>query len=159
MSLGLITPGALLVGIDASPPPPLHMGDPDSPDFSGFEVDLMTAIAGDLGLAVRHRSVLWRDMNEDTYAAVASGEVDAAVDDSPIAAWFVRHRSDLAVVSLIPGTDAQYALMLAQDKRALRTALDAALARIRGDGRYAAVQPSLVWREESRPDELFARLK
>jgi ABC-type amino acid transport substrate-binding protein len=60
MSLGLITPGALIVGIDAAPPPPLHMGEPDSPDFSGFEVDLMAALAGDLGVTVRCRSVLWR---------------------------------------------------------------------------------------------------
>lgn len=223
MNLDLITPGVLMVGIDASPPPPLHMGEPDSPDFSGFEVDLMAAIAGDLGLAVRHRSVLWRDMlrelegarldlvctattisperatrvafsapyldiqlalvtrrdarlrsidevkgrhvgvrvattaaeyvwkhaharritfydmNEDAYAAVAAGEVDAAVDDSPIAAWFVCHRSDLAPVTLLPGTDAQYALMIAQDKVALQRALDDALSRIRGDGRYAAI--------------------
>lgn len=223
MRPSLNTPGVLLVGVDASPPPPLHMGEPDSPDFSGFEVDLIAAIAGDLGLAVRHRSVLWRDMlreleagqldlvctaatisperaarvafsapyldiqlalvtrrdsprrsiddvkgrhvgvrvattaaeyvwkhahprritlydmNEEAYAAVASGEVDAVVDDSPIAAWFVRHRSDLAPVALIPGTDAQYALMIAQDKVSLRKALDEAISRIRADGRYAAI--------------------
>ena len=223
MNLQLITPGVLTVGIDASPPPPLHMGDPESQDFSGFEVDLIAAVAGDLGLAVHHRSVLWRDMlreldgghldvvctaatvsperaahvafsapyldiqlalvarrdasirsivdvksgdvgvrvattaaeyvwrhasarritlydmNEDVYDAVASREVDAAVDDSPIAAWFVRHRPDLAVVSLIPGTEANYALMIAQDKVALRRSVDDALSRIRRDGRYEAI--------------------
>ncbi len=223
MNLDLLTPGVLTVGIDASPPAPLHMGEPDSPGFSGFEVDLMAAIAADLGVSVRHRSVLWRDMleelengridvvctaatvsadraervafsapyldiqlaivahpdapirsiddlkganvgvriattaaeyvwrharprsitlfdmNDDVYAAVAGRNVDAAIDDSPIASWFVRNRPDLALVSLIPGTEAQYALMVARNHIALRTALDAALSRIRQDGQYAAI--------------------
>lgn len=223
MNLDLLMPGLLTVGIDASPPPPLHMGEPDTAGFSGFEVDLMAAIAAELGLAVRHRSVLWRemlreledgrldvvctaatvsadrakrvaftapyldiqlavvarsnapiqsaddlraahvgvrvattaaeyvwrrarprrislyDMNEDVYAAVAGGEVDAAVDDSPIASWFARNRHGLTVVSLIPGTEAQYALMAAPHRIALRKALEEAVSRIRQDGRYAAL--------------------
>jgi hypothetical protein len=49
------------------------------------------------------------------------------VDDSPIAAWFVRHRADLDVVSFIPSADAQYALMMAQDRGTLRCAIDDAL--------------------------------
>jgi ABC-type amino acid transport substrate-binding protein len=223
MSLDLLTPGVLTVGIDASPPAPLHMGEPDTPGFSGFEVDLMAALAAHLGVALRHRSVLWRDilqelengrldvvctaatvsaerservafsapyldirlaivarpdapihsiddlkgahvgvrvattaaeyvwrharprsitlfdMNDDVYAAVAGRKVDAAIDDSPIASWFVRNRSGLALVSLIPGTEAQYALMVARNHVALRTALDDALSRIRQDGQYAAI--------------------
>jgi ABC-type amino acid transport substrate-binding protein len=223
MRLDLLTPGVLTVGIDASPPPPLHMGEPDTPGFSGFEVDLMKAVAADLGLVLRHRSVLWRDllqelensrldvvctaatvsadraervafsapyldiqlavvaradapihsiddlkgahvgvrvattaaeyvwthvrprtvtlydMNNDVYAALASKDVDGAVDDSPIASWFARNRPDLTLVSLIPGTEAQYALMVARNHLALRTALDGALSRIRQDGRYAAI--------------------
>lgn len=223
MSLDLLTPGVLTVGIDASPPPPLHMGTPGSADFFGFEVDLMAAIAGDLGLGVRYRSVLWRemlreladgrldlvctaatvsndraarvafsapyldiqlalvarpggsirtiddlrgrhigvrvattaaeyawrhaqmrritlyDMNADVYAAVASREVDAAIDDSPIASWFVRDITDLAVVALIPGSEAQYALMFSPRNVALRGAIDDALSRIRQDGRYTAM--------------------
>jgi polar amino acid transport system substrate-binding protein len=223
MSLDLLTPGVLTVGIDASPPAPLHMGEPDTPGFSGFEVDLMAAVASSLGVPVRHRSVLWRDMlqeledgrldvvctaatvsadraarvafsapyldiqlavvarpdapirsidglkgahvgvrvattaaeyvwkqtrprsitlfdmNDDVSAAVGGGKVDAAVDDSPIASWFVRNRPDLALVSLIPGTEAQYALMVARNHVVLRTALDDALSRIRQDGQYAAI--------------------
>ncbi len=232
MSLGLLTAGALTVGIDASPPPPLHMGEPGSPDFSGFEVDLLAAIAGDLGLGLRYRSVLWRDMlaelehggvdvvctaatvskdragrvafsapyldtqlalvarpdgpiqtvgdlrgrrlgvrvattaaeyvgshaqagrisvydmNADVYAAATAGEVDAAIDDALIASWFVRQLPNLAVVSLIPGTEAQYALMLAPGNVALRRAIDDALARIRQDGRYAAMYAR--WMEKGR---------
>lgn len=61
------------------------------------------------------------------------------VDDSPIATWFVCHRSDLAPVALIPASDAQNTLMIAHDKVALRRALDDAMSRIRADGRYAAI--------------------
>jgi ABC-type amino acid transport substrate-binding protein len=223
MSFDLLTPGVLTVGIDASPPAPLHMGEPDTPGFSGFEVDLMAAVAALLGIGVRHRSVLWRDMlhelengrldvvctaatvsadraqrvafsapyldiqlavvarpdapihsiddlkgahvgvrvattaaeyvwrharprsitlfdmNDDVYAAVAGRNVEAAVDDSPIASWFVRNRPDLALVSPIPGTEAQYALMVAPNHVTLRKALDHALSQIRQDGQYAAI--------------------
>jgi polar amino acid transport system substrate-binding protein len=72
MSLDLLTPGLLTVGIDASPPPPLHMGNPGSPDFSGFEVDLVAAIAGDLGVGVVYRSVLWHDILQE----LESGHLD-----------------------------------------------------------------------------------
>jgi ABC-type amino acid transport substrate-binding protein len=78
-------------------------------------------------------------MNDDVYAAVAGRNVDAAVDDSPIASWFVRNRPDLALVSPIPGTEAQYALMVAPNHVTLRTALDHALSQIRQDGQYAAI--------------------
>jgi ABC-type amino acid transport substrate-binding protein len=223
MTVDLLEPGVLTIGIDASPPPPLHMGEPGAPDFSGFEVDLVAAIARDLGLSVRYRNVLWRDMmgeleggridlvctaatissdraarvafsapyldiqlaivtrrdglirtiddlrgrhvalraattaaeyawrhaqarritlydmNADVYAAVAAGDAAAAVDDSPIASWFVRHRPELALASLIPGTTAQYALMLAHGNDPLRAAVDETLSRIRQDGRYAAI--------------------
>jgi len=229
MSLDLLTPGMLTVGIDASPPPPLHMGEPGSLEFSGFEVDLVAGIASDLGLEVRYRSVLWSDMlaeleqgrldvvctaatissdraarvafsapyldiqlavvarpdgpirtiddlrgkhlgvrvattaaeyawrhararritvydmNADVYAAVAARDVDAVVDDSPIASWFVRHVPDLAVTSLIPGTEAQYALMLARENVTVREAVDDALSRIRRNGQYKAMY--LRWME------------
>ena len=56
-----------------------------------------------------------------------------------IASWFARNRPDLALVSRIPGTEAQYALMVAPNHVALRTAFDEALSRIRRDGQYAAI--------------------
>ena len=36
---------ALRVGVDAAPPPPLCYGVPGDPEFKGFEVDLMHALA------------------------------------------------------------------------------------------------------------------
>lgn len=75
------------------------------------------------------RRITLFDMNADVYAAVASGEVDAAVDDSPIAPWFVRTPPNLTLASLIPDTNAQYALVLARGNAALRTAVNDALSR------------------------------
>jgi ABC-type amino acid transport substrate-binding protein len=49
----------LTVGVDESPPPPLCYGLPDSPDFQGFEVDLLKAIAAILGVTLRCKSALW----------------------------------------------------------------------------------------------------
>jgi len=51
--------GVLTVGADASPPPPMQLGDPAGETFEGFEVDLLQAIGGRLGLTVRYRSALW----------------------------------------------------------------------------------------------------
>jgi glutamine transport system substrate-binding protein len=49
----------LVVGVDESPPPPLCFGLPGTPDFRGFEVDLLQALAARLDLDLRCRSALW----------------------------------------------------------------------------------------------------
>ncbi len=49
----------LTVGVDESPSPPLCFGLPDSPDFRGFEVDLLRVIASKLGVTLRCNSALW----------------------------------------------------------------------------------------------------
>jgi len=49
----------LSVGVDESPPPPLCFGPPGTPEFRGFEVDLLEALAGKLGLALRCESAGW----------------------------------------------------------------------------------------------------
>ena len=55
----LNTPGTILFGVDEAPPAPLNFGLPGSPDFRGFEVDLMHATARHLSLEPRFRSALW----------------------------------------------------------------------------------------------------
>lgn len=49
---------SVIVGVDASPPPPLHTGHPGE----GFEVDLLQAIAERAGLQIRYESGLWNDL-------------------------------------------------------------------------------------------------
>ncbi len=51
-------PRVLTVGLDASPPPPLHTGHPGE----GFEVDLLQAVAERVGVRIRYESALWRQI-------------------------------------------------------------------------------------------------
>jgi ABC-type amino acid transport substrate-binding protein len=53
-------PRVVTVGLDASPPPPLHTGHPGE----GFEVDLLQAVADRIGVSVRYESALWREIVE-----------------------------------------------------------------------------------------------
>ena len=52
-------PGELLVGVDHAPPVPLCFGLPGTPDFRGFEVDLLHDLAARLGVMLRFTSALW----------------------------------------------------------------------------------------------------
>jgi ABC-type amino acid transport substrate-binding protein len=53
--------GVLRVGVDESPAPPLCFGPPGTAEFRGFEPDLLEAIAGKLGSALRCEVVGWSD--------------------------------------------------------------------------------------------------
>jgi ABC-type amino acid transport substrate-binding protein len=57
--------GVLTVGVDESPPPPFHMGEPNSPNFGGFEVDLTRTIAEKLGVRAKYKSELWSEILRD----------------------------------------------------------------------------------------------
>lgn len=67
----LIQPGQLLVGTDA-PYPPFEIGTPESGDFSGFDKDLMDAIAAKLGLEPTYQNSSFDTIFRD----VASGQFD-----------------------------------------------------------------------------------
>ncbi|MBI1750080.1 MAG: amino acid ABC transporter substrate-binding protein [Acidobacteria bacterium] len=57
--LRTILPGVLTIGTDTSSPGPFHHGDPGTPDFAGFDVDLCKAIAQRAGLVPQFVSCLW----------------------------------------------------------------------------------------------------
>ena len=67
----LIQEGQLLVGTDA-PYPPFEIGTPESGDFSGFDKDLMDAIAEKLGLEPTYQNSSFDTIFRD----VASGQFD-----------------------------------------------------------------------------------
>lgn len=67
----LIKDGQLLVGTDA-PYPPFEIGTPESGDFSGFDKDLMDAIAAKLGLEPTYQNSSFDTIFRD----VASGQFD-----------------------------------------------------------------------------------
>jgi polar amino acid transport system substrate-binding protein len=62
----------LSVGVDESPAPPLCFGPPGTAEFRGFEPDLLEAIAGKLGLALRCQSVGW----DQALAQLGNGRLD-----------------------------------------------------------------------------------
>jgi len=153
VELPTATPGVLMVGIDDSPPPPMELGEPGSAEFSGFEVDILEAIAGRLGLALRYRRAVWSQILDELerglidvvctaatftperarYEALVDGRADAVVDDSPIAAWFVGQLDGLRYVHSLPGTESHYAMMFAKGSP-LRVPLDAEIERLDAAG-------------------------
>jgi polar amino acid transport system substrate-binding protein len=79
--LGLIQEGTLSVGTDA-PFAPFEISTPDSPDFGGYDIDIMNAIAEDLGLEVEYTNTGFATIFRDT----ANGLFDTAAAASTITA-------------------------------------------------------------------------
>jgi ABC-type amino acid transport substrate-binding protein len=61
-------------------------------------------------------------------------EVDAVVDDSPIAKWFSRSVRGLQFAGVLPGTQAAYAIMVSKGNRGLQAEINRALDEIANDG-------------------------
>lgn len=77
--LGLLQEGQLLVGTD-TPFPPFETGKP--PDISGYDIDVVNAIAEKLGLEVTYQDTSFDTIFRDT----AQGKFDMAVAASTITA-------------------------------------------------------------------------
>lgn len=75
--LGLITEGTLLVGAD-TPYPPFEIGQP--PDISGFDIEVMDAIAEKLGVQTEYQDTAFDTIFRDT----ANGLFDIAAAASTI---------------------------------------------------------------------------
>jgi ABC-type amino acid transport substrate-binding protein len=60
------------VGIDDAPPAPMQMGNPDTGDFRGYEVDLLQELARRLGFRLSFRRALWSVIVRELIA----GDVD-----------------------------------------------------------------------------------
>jgi polar amino acid transport system substrate-binding protein len=75
--LGLIQEGQLLVGTD-TPFPPFEIGKP--PDITGYDIEVVNAIAEDLGLTVTYQDTSFDTIFRDT----AQGKFDMAVAASTI---------------------------------------------------------------------------
>jgi ABC-type amino acid transport substrate-binding protein len=60
------------VGIDDAPPVPVQLGNPETGDFRGYEVDLRGEIARRAGFHVSYRRALWSAIVSE----LMTGEVD-----------------------------------------------------------------------------------
>ncbi len=89
---------------------------------------------------VKAKEIYTFHMNTDTYESLrirkVLREVDAVVDDSPIAQWFVSSTPGLRLATTIAGTDSQYAIMFRKGNDELREAVNKTLKQIKADGSY-----------------------
>src|SRR5919106_6024571 len=75
--LGLITEGTLTVGTD-TPFPPFEIGQP--PDISGYDIDVLNAVAENLGLTAEYTDTSFDTIFRDT----ANGQFDTVAAASTI---------------------------------------------------------------------------
>lgn len=110
--LGTIEEGRLLVGTD-TPFPPFEIGQP--PDISGYDIDVVTAVAEDLGLEVEYQDTSFDTIFRDT----AQGKFDAAV-----AASTILPERERTVDFSDPYYEAQQALVVAEGNSDIATVDD-----------------------------------
>jgi polar amino acid transport system substrate-binding protein len=80
------------------------------------------------------RPAKFSESNEELYAALAEGKLDAVIDDSPIARHFSRTVAELVYVGVLPGTEGAYAIMVRQGNDELRTRINNALGQKEAEG-------------------------
>ncbi len=74
------------------------------------------------------------ESNETLYASLAAGELDAVIDDSPIARYFSQLVAGLQFTGVLQGTEAAYAIMVRRGNNKLRATINRALQDMENDG-------------------------
>lgn len=103
----------VVVGLDASPPPPLHTGHPGE----GFEVDLLKAIAERAGFQIRYESGLWSELLQRL--------LDHKLDMICTAATITEERRKIVSFSE-PYLEYELAIMVRRNKGNIRGSADLA---------------------------------
>jgi ABC-type amino acid transport substrate-binding protein len=85
------------------------------------------------------KSICTFHMNTEAYKTLQAGEVDAMIDDSPIAQSFATSIPGLKLAGTIPGTDAQYGIMFRKGNDELRNAINDVLTKVQADGTYREI--------------------
>lgn len=93
-----------------------------------------------LGSRLGIRPAAISESNEELYSALSNSELDAIIDDSPIAIHFVKCTAGLSYRGPYGGTDAEYAFMIAKDNDALRANLDAGVSALEAEGTLAELR-------------------
>jgi ABC-type amino acid transport substrate-binding protein len=211
-----MTERLIRVGIDDAPPPPMQLGNPDTGDFRGYEVDVLKEVSRRAGFRLSFRRALWSvivrelvtgevdlvcsaatitrererevdfcvphlnmslavvkrngistdaaitglrlgvrrgttaeaylrqhitvepmhlsESNDELYALLSAGALDAVIDDSPIAGWFSHSVPGLQFAGVLPGTEAAYGIMVRKEDDKLRSEINSALEEMANDG-------------------------
>lgn len=74
------------------------------------------------------------ESNDELYALLAAGALDAVIDDSPIAKWFSHSVPGLQFAGSLAGTETAYAIMLRKGNDTLRTQINKILDEMANDG-------------------------
>lgn len=74
------------------------------------------------------------ESNEKLYASLAAGELDAVIDDSPIAKYFSKFVTGLQFVGVLQGTEGAYAIMVRKGNNKLRAEVNRTLEEMENDG-------------------------
>jgi ABC-type amino acid transport substrate-binding protein len=78
--------------------------------------------------------------NDAAYHDLQAGELDAVVDDSPIAKYFAKNVPGLRRPIAIGGTDSCYAIIIHKENGELREKIDAALRSLEADGTSSSLR-------------------
>jgi len=76
----------------------------------------------------------------EAIADLEAGRITAVMKVAPVAAWFVRQRPGLRVVAQVPDDPQPLGIGVGKNARALRAAIDRALAAMRRDGTTARLK-------------------
>lgn len=79
------------------------------------------------------------DTNKELYEQLESGEIDALIDDSPIANGFLQNNDKLKIGLFLPGTDSQYAIAMKKGDLELKDQFNEALKLLRENGIYDSI--------------------
>lgn len=108
-------------------------------DLQGKTLGAQRGTTGaDFAKKVKGATVKLYDEIDDAFTAVATGRVDAVINDFAISAYATTSRPDLAVVAELT-TNESYGLMFSKENAALRDAFNRGLTEIRADGKYAEI--------------------
>jgi polar amino acid transport system substrate-binding protein len=107
-------------------------------DLAGLKVGVQLGTTGDIWLSDETDAEVVRyDENTLAFQALANGDVDAAVADSPTAAEIVRANPEMDLKVLPDAyTDELYGIAVNKDRPDLLEAINAGLAAIRENGTY-----------------------
>jgi ABC-type amino acid transport substrate-binding protein len=116
--------------------------DPSNIDIRGARLGVRLGTTAEAYVRANGTAVSIRlsESNDELYLSLSKGELDAVVDDSPIAAYFTRLFLDLRVCGVVPGSDTAYAIMVRRGNGRLRDALNAVLTDLESDGTLMTIK-------------------
>jgi polar amino acid transport system substrate-binding protein len=131
---------SLVLSACAAPAAPTTITGPDSL-VEGVKVGVQLGTTGDIWLTENTKADVKRfDENPLAVQALASGDIDAVVGDSPTLADILKQNPELNLKIVgQPFTDEFYGIAIRKGLTDLKASIDKGLAEIKADGTYDAI--------------------